>query len=82
MPISKPVPITPTWTSNNRFRAQALLGNPGHHRILASAGIKTLGPEAVQWIVNRADSRWRRRQWAAKADGGQINFKISTLKEN
>ena len=46
-----PVPITPTGAANNRFRAQALQGNPGHHRILATSGIQALGPQAVQEIL-------------------------------
>jgi len=52
MPNSKPVPVTPTGTANNRFRAQALLGNPGHHRILATTGINALRPDAVQEILH------------------------------
>ena len=52
MPHSKPVPITLTGAANNRFRQQALLGNPGHHRILATVGIQALGPEAVEGILH------------------------------
>jgi len=43
--------ITDVGRANNRFRADALLGNPGHHRILASAGVNAMGPEAVQGIL-------------------------------
>jgi len=45
------IEITNVGCANNRFRADALLGNPGHHRILASAGVNAMGPEAVQGIL-------------------------------
>ena len=52
MPIPRPIPITPVGLANNRFRQQALLGNPGHHRIMATVGIHALGAEAVQEILH------------------------------
>jgi len=52
MPSSKPVPITPTGTANNSFRAQSSLGNTGHHRILATPGINALGSDVVQEILH------------------------------
>ena len=51
MPQDRPVSITPTGIANNRFRQQGLLGNPAHHRILATSGIQALGPAAVQEIL-------------------------------
>lgn len=50
--VRAPVPITATGIANNRFRQQVLLGNPGHHRVLATTGINALGPEAVQEILH------------------------------
>lgn len=52
MPSPRPVPITPVGQANNRFRDQALHGNPGHHRILATTGIEALGADAVQEILH------------------------------
>jgi len=52
MPNPHPIPITSVGLANNRFRQQALLGNPSHHRILATAGIYALGPVAVQGILH------------------------------
>ncbi len=45
------IEITQVGRANNRFRAEVLLGNPGHHQILASAGVNAMGPEAVQEIL-------------------------------
>ena len=50
--IQLPVPITPTGIANNNFREQVLRGNPGHHRVMATAGISSLGPLAVQEILH------------------------------
>ena len=52
MPKPRPGPITPIGQANNRFREQALLGHPGHHRILATLGIQALGSDAVQEILH------------------------------
>jgi len=51
MPDHKPVPITSVGLANNRFREQVLCGNPGRHRILATAGVQALGPGAVQEVL-------------------------------
>lgn len=53
MPSPRPVQITPVGQANNRFREQALRGNPGHHRILATTGIRALGPDAVQELLHK-----------------------------
>jgi hypothetical protein len=47
----RPAPITLVGQANNRFRQQVLLGDPGNHRILATAGIKALGPDPVREIL-------------------------------
>lgn len=49
----QPVAITPTGEANNRFRAEVLLGRPGHHRILSTLGIQALGPAVVQEILHQ-----------------------------
>lgn len=48
----QPVPITPTGEANNRFRAEVILGRPGHHRILSTPGIQALGPAVVQEVLH------------------------------
>jgi len=51
MLINQPVPINPIGIANNRFREQVLNGNPGHHRLVATQGVHSLGTIAVQEIL-------------------------------
>lgn len=53
MTNQRPVPITPVGEVNNRFRAEILQSRPGHHRILSTQGVQTLGPAAVQEILHQ-----------------------------